>query len=237
MTSQLVRLVLGIALCVCTALAAHAEVAFTPTRGTIILGTITEDPNPIGVWLQYRSLPSNQVLNADGHARGDGRPDVVWRDDGRPIVTWSYNAGGDYDVVLSEWDGTKWEAPNFLTSSTNDELDPRVFFASDGTVHVVWWTLEPSEEIYISTRQPGSSTWEPPALVTAGAETRRRPSVAVFDGTLAVAFERDSTTPGIAQDIVVATRQPGGEFVIEVIGGTVRTERLDVMLHAELDHV
>lgn len=218
----------------------HAEVSVDPSGtsvNTLILASVVDDPNPIGVWLQYRPVAPSQVLNADGHARGDGRPDIVWKDNAWPVVTWAYNAGGDFDIAVSEWDGTQWTATTLLTSSTVDERDPRVFVEPDGTIHVLWWTAGASDEIYVATRQSGSSTWNQPVLVTTGTETGRRPTVAVFDGILLVAYERSSMSPGMAQDIVVATLQPGGGFTFEVIGATARTEALDVMLHAEQDHV
>ena len=48
--------------------------------------------------------------------------------------------------------------------------------------------------------------------MTAGSETGRRPSVTIFDGKLSVDYEWDSTSPGMAQDIVVATLQPASRM-------------------------
>jgi hypothetical protein len=168
---------------------------------------------------------------------GDGRPDIVWKENGWPAVTWNYNAGSDFDIAFSEWDGTQWTATAFLTASTGDERDPRLFVEPDGTTRVVWWTAGASEEVYLSTRQAGSSTWDLPVVVTTGGENGRRPAVSVFEGMVFVAYERDSISPGMAQDIVVAALQAGGGFVFEVIGATARTERFDVMLHAEQGHL
>ncbi len=208
-----------------------------PFVNTLILGVITDDSDPVGIWLQYRPVPPNQVLNADGHARGDGRPDIVWRENSWPVVVWAYNAGGDFDVAFSEWDGAQWTATAFLTSGTDDERDPGLFVEPDGTTHVVWWTAGPSEEAWLATRQAGSPTWDPPVLVTAGPENGRRPSVTIFGGELVVAYERDSLSSGMAQDITVATPQPGGAFTFETIGATARTEPLDVRVHAESGHL
>jgi len=219
---------------------AHAEVSvdgFGTSVTTLVLAGVVDDPLPIGIWFQYRPVAADQVLNADGHARGDGRPDIVWRDNAWPVVTWAYNAGGDFDIAFSEWDGTQWTATAFLTASTDDERDPRLFVESDGTTHVVWWTAGTTERVHLSTRQAGSSTWGLPVLVTAGAETGRRPAVAVFDGKLSVGYERDAISPGMAQDIVVATLQAGGGFTLEIVGATGRPEALDVMLHAEQGHL
>ena len=149
------------------------------------------------------------------------------------MAVWAYNAGGDFDIAFSEWDGTEWTATDFLTASTDDERDPRLFVEPDGTVHVVWWAPGPSERVCLATRETGSSTWGLPVEVTSGTENGRRPSVTVFNGELSVAYERGSATPGMVQDVVIATRQPGRGFVFETIGATARTEALDVVLHAE----
>lgn len=208
-----------------------------PFVDTLILGTITEDSDPVGIWLQYRPVSSNQVLNADGDARGDGRPDIVWKQDSSPVAVWAYNVGGDFDIAFSEWDGAQWTATAFLTSSTDDERDPRLFVEPDGTTHVVWWTAGSSDEVYLATRQAGEPNWDMPVLVTAGSESGRRPSVATFDGELVVVYERDSLSPEMAQDIVVATRQLGGAFAFATIGTTARTEPLDVLVHSEPGHL
>jgi hypothetical protein len=211
-----------------------AEVAVGPS-GTVVLGIITEDPNPIGVWLQYRPVPSEQVLNADGHLRGDGPPDLAWKADSRPAAVWAYNAGSDFDIAFAEWDGAAWTATEFLTTSTQDERNPRLFIESDGTMHVVWWTQ--GEEVYLSTRGAGSSVWDGPVPVTTGGETGRRPAVAVSGGELFVAYECPSAAAGMLQDVRAAMRQPNGTFNFETVGSTLRTGPLDVVLHAEQGHV
>lgn len=226
----------------CTQLA-RAEVSVDPigfSVSTIVMGTIVDDADPISVWSQYRLLPAGQVLNADGHARDDGRPDITVKSimgDSSPVGVWAYNAGTDHDIAFSEWDGNAWTTTAFLTSSTVDERDPRVAIEADGTVHVVWWTVGATEKIYLATRPAASTAWGPAVLVTTGNEEGRRPSVAVDAGGLRVAYERDSTEPGMLQDVVVATQQGGGGFVLELVGSTVRTDRLDAMIHTEQSHL
>ncbi len=219
-------------------MSASAEISVDPT-GTIILGTIIEGPDPVGIWIQYRPVGANQVLNPSGDARGDGRPDIVFKtvvDDGDPVGTWAYNAGTDHDIAFSEWDGTAWTAIEFLTSSTSDEVDPRVFVDIDGTVHVAWWVAG-TEKVYVATRPAGTTMWDPPVLVTGGSETGRRPSVSVFAGELKVTYERTSSVGGMAQDVVVATKQGNGSFVLELVGSTVRTDPLDIMAHVADGHL
>ena len=224
--------------------AARAEVSADPTAGgavAIVFGIITDDPSPIGPWQEFRPLEPGRILNADGDTRGDGRPDLAMSRVGlsgepsgfRPLVVWAYNAGGDFDIAFSEWDGGQWTPIAFLTSGIEDERDPRLFVEADGTVQVVWWTSGESEEVYLTTREAGSSGWSAPVIVTAGTETGRRPSVAVLDGQLVVAYERDSAVPGMVRDVVAAARQAGGDFVHETVGSTVRPDPLDAVVHVE----
>jgi hypothetical protein len=67
----------------------------------------------------------------------------------------------------------------------------------------------------------------PAEFVAAG----RRPSVAVVGGEFVVAYERNSATPGLAQDVVVARREGAGAWIAAPVASTARTERLDVEVH------
>jgi hypothetical protein len=62
------------------------------------------------------------------------------------------------------------------------------------------------------------------SLVGAG----RRPSVAVWQDDLVIAYERDR---GIVREIVFARSQMGGPFVASVVAVTSRTGRLDPIVH------
>ena len=211
-----------------------AEVSRSSDSSSSILfgGSDGADPiDPLG-WYPYRSGQTVMILNSDGVAREDGRPDIAWHADGAPVVVWAWNLGTDHDVALAEWDGDDWAAPAFLTSSTSDDLDPRVFLEPDGTVRVAWWTDGTPSAVFVMTR-PAGGGWSAPVQVAGPDESGRRPSVAFFDGALRVAYERASDVPGMAQEIVVATEQPGGTFSYEVVAATARADRLDAVLHAE----
>lgn len=203
--------------------------------GTLTLGIITEDPETIGVWQQFRDLPPNQVLNPGGDTRGDGRPDIAYKVSGEPgptgswpVVVWAYKAGADHDVAIAEWTGTAWSAIVFLTAGIEDDLDPRAFVEADGTAHVVWWTDDELDRVVLATRSAATGLWSAPIEVIAGG---RRPSVAVLDGVLRVAFERDSVVAGMQQEVVVLRREPAGSFGEESVATTARSEPLDAMLH------
>lgn len=220
---------------------ASAELSTDPIGsdaiGTLVMG-ITEDPDPFPPlgWHPYRDIPDSRALNPGGADREDGRPDIFWRvESGWPVVVWAYRAGTDFDVAYSEWDGTSWTEVDFLTSTTHDELDPRVSVEIDGTVHVVWWEPGPTDHVYLSTRSPGSTVWSAPVQVSSEETGGRRPSVVVVGGVLRVAYERECDEPEAAQEIAVARREAGGGFSIEVVAQTQRETRLDAILHLEED--
>jgi hypothetical protein len=178
----------------CTA--AYAEVSALPQGpvvDTLILGTITEDSDPITSWLQYRPASPSEVLNPGGHARGDGRPDLASKPGtlGWPLAIWAWNTGADHDIAYAEWNGGAWGPIEFLTAGIEDELDPRLFVESDGTLHAAWWLDGPVDRVFLVTKPAGSIWGLPVEVVTGG----RRPSVAVDGGTLRVAFERDDLHP------------------------------------------
>lgn len=204
----------------------------------IIMGAVVDDPDPIGiVWRPFRPLPLERILNASGDARGDGRPSVAYKTvaenpasvQSRPVVVWAYNTGGDFDIALAEWTGSSWSPAEFLTAGTVDELDPRVFIEEDGTMHVVWWTDETVDRVFLATRPASPAPWSDAEEVIAGG---RRPSVAVFDGVLRVSYERDSTVPAMAQDVVVLRSETGGGFSQEFVASAARSEPMDAVLHA-----
>ncbi|MCP3977852.1 MAG: hypothetical protein GY716_00785 [bacterium] len=229
------------ALCIATAAAlllaapfATAEVSSNaghPQPTTLILGHITDDPNPVGVWTLHRAVPLGRTLNPDGDVRIDGRPDVFIRADSGPTAVWSYNAGTDGDIAFSEWDGTQWTVTEFLTSSATNDLDPRLFVEPDGTVHVVWWTGD-TDDVFLATRPATTGAWGTPGLVTPGPERGRRPSVVVSAGTILLTYERDSDAVGMAQEVVVATHTGGDTFDVEIVATTPNPGALESIIHA-----
>jgi hypothetical protein len=223
-------------------LAVRAEVSTDPGQGglqvLVMAFNTTDDPDPIGLmWQPFRAIPPESMLNPSGYVRGDGRPDLAFKTgsedpDGvpvSPVVVWAYNAGGDRDIAIAEWGQTAWGAIEFLTAGAEDDLDPRIFIEEDGTTHVVWWTGGAVDRVFLVTRLAASSVWTAPLELVAGG---RRPSVAVFEGALRVAFERDSAVPGMAQDVVIFRREAAGSFVEELSTPTARTEPLDAKLHS-----
>jgi hypothetical protein len=219
----------------------RAELSADPVQAgapvTIVMGIGDDaDPFPPLGWQVFRQVPPAQILNADGFARGDNGPDIAWYPaNGWPVVVWAWNVGTARDIAFSEWNGSGWTTPIFLASGLSDELDPRVFVETDGTVHVTWWSEGTPSVVRVITR-PAGSGWQAPVQVTSASESGRRPSVAFFDDALRVAYERDTAYPEMSQEIVVSKRQIDGTFAPEIVARTSRADRLDVVIHSENGH-
>lgn len=198
----------------------------------VVLGS-TEGPDPFGMsWQPYRDIPAFRMLNPDGEARGDGRPDIALPPTGPYVVSWAWNAGSDHDIAVAQWTAEGWGPPLFLTAGPEDDLDPRLLVADNGILHLVWWTRE-NQAIRFSTLLNDSNFWAVPSNVTTPEERGRRPSVAIWNDTIHVALERDSSQPDMAQEVVVKVRNPNGTFSDTTAARTRRIDRLDPVLHSE----
>lgn len=215
--------------------AARAEVSVAPSAGSGVLTlqivwSVPTDPVPQRVWRVVRVIPSVYALNANGDVRGDGPPDLASRPgSGWPVVAWAYMNGAAHDIAFSEWTGGEWSPVQLLSSGLEEELDPRLFLSSDGTIHVTWWTPGSPDQVWMRSRPAGSAVWGAPVLVTTALESGRHPSVAVVDGVLLVSYERPGS--GQSQEVVVARRNPDGSFSRDVVAGTDRTDPLVSILH------
>ena len=144
---------------------------------------------------------------------------------------WAGAGAFGYEIAFAEWTGSAWSGTTFLTSNLREDFAPRVFVEADGTVHVVWWQSGEIHRVYLATRPAGASTWDTPVQVSLESEFARRPSVAMFDGELWIGYERNSSQPGMAQDVIVARMEENGSFTRNVLGSTARVAELDIMLH------
>jgi hypothetical protein len=205
----------------------RAEVAVDQQDdGTMVLVVqITEGPDPIpqSIWDPVGEWDRELTLNADGGSRGDGRPDVA-EESGAPTLTWSYRGGSDHDVALAVWTATGWQT-QFLTSDRANELDPRVFAAPDGSLHATWWV--PAGDVYYLSNAGGD--WGVPQRISSNPSLGRRPSVAIWRGSVLVAYERDAG-PG-AQEVACAVLAPDGPTAPFGAFTVARTQPLDVILH------
>ncbi len=193
----------------------------------LVLGVI-EGPDPIPqiIWEPIREGGEFIVLNPEGTDRGDGRPDFDFYGS-HPVAVWSFNSGSDHDIAFTRWNGETWDPIEFLSSDLADDLDPRVYVDSGGTIHVVWWVPGTPDRIRYVNGTPGN--WSSAIDLAA---VGRRPSIGDFGGNLAVAYERP--TPE-GQEIVVTTL--GGHAADEAVATILGPERLDPVLSQEAGRV
>lgn len=221
-------------------LAASLLLAVTPTpaevRGGpagdavyVLILSITEGPDPVITWepIGEWEAGGGKPLNPGGEARGDGRPDVaIDPTTGWPLVSWAYWAGTDFDIAFAEWQGEDWSEIEFITSSIENQLDPRSHIDNAGRVRSVWWEQVQAGKLYLAVREPGATLWTTPQLIQ---QSGRRPSVVPDGGDLLVAFEADG--PRTTQKVGLLTLLAGGGTQETTLATTDRTDPLDVVIH------
>jgi len=195
----------------------------------LIMGII-ENPDPIPQchWIPLTADPDSPEAQRTGY-RDDGRPAFeIDRSTENPFLTWAYDAGGDHDIAFNPWRKDDWRRKiEFVTSSTVDEVDPRLYVDSYNNVYLTWWEDDPGSRVMAAKRSRNG--WGAPFHVGTG----RRPSVAIWEGGLVVAYERDRAS-GSGQEIVFAHHSMGtfGSFVRpQIVAVTKRTKPLDPIIH------
>lgn len=196
----------------------------------LILGII-ENPDPIPQchWIPLDADPDSPDTERNGH-RDDGRPVFEFnRITEKPFLTWAYDAGGDHDIAFNVWHKKNWRKKiEFVTSSTTDEVDPRLYVDDHNQAYITWWEDDPGSRIMVTKRSRNGKGWDAPIHVATG----RRPSVTIWEGDVVVAYERDRAQ-GPGQEIVfVRSSMTIGEFTPpEVVAVTTRTKQLDPIIH------
>jgi hypothetical protein len=228
---------LSVALLLPSPIPSYAEVAGQAHGDTfsLLYTGIIEDPDPVPLfgWDLVHDVFLGDILNPDGEERGDGPIDASFHPTtGAPIATWAYQTGSDHDIVINEWSGDGWGDNVFVTSGTDDEVDPRVHIDDQERAYLVWWVDDEVQALYLCVREAGSQIWGLPQMITAPG---RRPSVIRHNDNVLIAFERDFGVGG--QEVVLAVVADGGGVSFDTVALTARTERLDVMLHKSGDVV
>ncbi len=219
--------------------ALRAEVGVTHDRLHPYVTMITDDPEPIlGFWDRHTDLSRNDrhVLNAGGTQNGDGPPEVLLHPETRlPFVVWARLNTDHFDLVLSRFESGAWQPLEIIAGGPRDERDPRVAFGEDGRVHLVYWIgAETEGAVYYRSAPAGMESWSAPERVSAFGTTAQRPSIAIQQGVIKVAFETVSSEvadPG-SKDIALARRSDFDGFVIEWVASTTNTGAIWSGVHA-----
>jgi hypothetical protein len=179
------------------------------------------------MWNPIRDVDPALILNGEGVTRYDGRPDLAMDPlTGGPHVVWAYNNGSDFDIAYSAWEQGAWSETEFLTSSTLNYTDPRVFVAAQA-IYVVWWE-RPAGKLWFS-KHPRMGTWSTPEQVTT-MQPAFRPSVIHWEGKLLFAAERGE---GMNKEILLLTRIGPSNNTSESVAFSGGSEPLDIELHGE----
>jgi len=201
--------------------AAGGIVPSGPTPPPVYFAASTEDPDPVP-WGRFSPVGSGRiVLNPLGDANGDGRPAIaVNLVSGLPLVAWARHSATGFDVVLSRFTNGEWTEPEVLAGAPVDELDPSLAIAPDGTVHLFWW--ENGSTPRVMHRQAGAdlSSWSEPEQVSQSTQIACRPSGAVQDGFLHVAYEVHDYGFGGSPRQVVLAQQTSNGFTPEIVAIT-----------------
>ena len=205
---------------------ASEEQAFADRDIFNLILSIIENPDPIGQ-VQYVNLfvdPADPDAREPGQ-RNDGRPVFEFdRATFEPYLAWAYDVGRDHDIAFNTWDHGDWATKiEYITASPADEVDPRIFVDRYNRLYITWWEDDSRSRIMFSKHEEMSG-WTLPMQIGTG----RRPSVAVWEGDLVSAFERDN---GSLQEIVFARTPMVGPPILQVVGFSNRTKRLDPVLH------
>ena len=192
-----------------------------------------EDPSPFpGFWSQIRThLEAERVLNSDGDTRDDGEPDFTRnRTSGSAEVVWAMNVANIYQVVHSFWTGAAWSSPAPLTSSSDDNLEPRLSVLPSGGLAVAWWRDGATPGVFYAERPGTSGAFGAEIQVTDTGEDARHPSVAVDGNDILVGYEEIGAT---FRTVVVQKKTGAGSFSVEIIATTSRQDCLAVEVHQD----
>lgn len=162
--------------------------------GRLVATHIPSTKNNARLWRTTGEAPSRgQVLNPEGAARGDGRPDIAVD----PVsniarAVWSVRSGGGWDIVTSVFDGHSWSEPIPVTGSFGiDDLDPRIAVRADGLTIVTWWTNTAIPSVLMA-HLPRGGTWHYDGIVSGAAEKAKLPAIRQ-EGSITILAYR---TPG-----------------------------------------
>jgi len=207
----------------------RAEVGATwsPTQATTISGgklqMIGNDPDPIGgnVWSRFSAVGSAiVVLNPEGAANGDGDPSILSDPaHGWFVAAWSRNSVSGFDVVVSRFASGGWTTPQVVVDETVNALDPQLVVDAAGVVHMFYWHDGASAQV-LEVRSTDLDTWSAPTVVSQPGEVACRPSGAVYQDVLRVAYEVHEFGFGNSPRKVVLARYDGSAFVTEVVAMT-----------------
>ena len=133
-----------------------------------------------------------RLTNDDGssHTCFPGGRAVVVEDNGTVHVVWEETGDGDSEIYYKRRWGGAWGPDVRLTNTSGLSWNPCIARGSDGRLHVAWSdSRDGNHEIYYKYRDPVGG-WSADERVSTYTEPDFRPSIAVGDTAVYVAWQR-----------------------------------------------
>jgi hypothetical protein len=124
-----------------------------------------------------------------------------------------------------------------LTTSTLDDLSPRIAIDTDGDSWVVWWREGTTDEVLYRVRDLGTGTWSAEQTISDTEDDSRNPEIALDDTSVWVVFEARHSG---GTDLVVTSGgmdDPSPFPGLTVLGTSALSSGVDVLLHSESGHL
>jgi hypothetical protein len=187
------------------------------------------DPKEKGASRDSKSSKNDPILPPGQMQSAHGRPDFGSNaKTGQPFMVWAARNSRERDIAFSSWTDSGWGRVEYVTSSLSDEIDPRAFADADGSVYVAWWTDDVTPAVYVAHRDPAFDGWTAGRRVVGSAS---RPTVAIVDGRVWVAFEREAKF-GLRY-VMVANELPDGRFAERIVATSDHNQALGVEIHMD----
>lgn len=118
-------------------------------------------------------------------------------------------------------------------ASSSAARSPRIAIRSTGESWVVWWEDAATDRVLYARRNPDTGAWTTEAVLSASGEDSQYPEIVHNGSTAWVAYQVASgTSTSIEVRSVIDDPEP-----IDVIATTTFTGDVDVLVHAESNHV
>jgi len=137
------------------------------------------------------SAQSDALIQVTTDPADDWRPAIAQTGDGKLWVIWdSWHFDNNIWYKTSDDNGATWSADRQLTTDPNDDYDPAVMQASDGTLWVVWHSWRSgNDDLWYKTSSDGGASWSADTRLTTDPNSDYSPAIMqTSDGTIWVVW-------------------------------------------------
>jgi hypothetical protein len=208
-----------------------------PSSGTVRLsvGSIRQEGTMTASTLAPRpfAAPASRLAPRKADPE-DGPPAVLVSPvTGATVVVWSRRSGAGFDLVASTFARGAWTEPRIVAGSPQNERDPQLVAAPDGTAYLLYWVDGPAPRVLVRQASADLSAWSAPTPVSGDGEIASRPAGIVRDGVLHVVYERHDLGLGRAPTTIVLARRDGDAWRPEILAVSWSKEALRPIAHID----